>query len=213
MKLDPKKVAKAIGIPLEKWPGNCFGVASAMVNKGVVKGAAVYGHWVGDIDARSMFADRIAVGLCRHGWVEMKDGTVVDATRWVFEHAEPYIFVGKKTGRDWPYDEGGNALRMALQRPAPDFDVNEKTFRLEKRLSSEADAHVHGLFGKAKRRRGILTRMQCHWLAILAYDAYGPWVAEIYGALVAEGLSALIPLDNLRRCEREHGPIRRQREK
>jgi hypothetical protein len=238
-KLDAKAVAKAIKIPTKKWVGNCFGIAQALVEAGLVKGTAVYGHWVGPIARTSHFADRRAVGFTNHGWVLLEDGeTVVDPTRWVFEARDPYIFIGKKElecfdfesedGLDyccmhcghtieehkdgffrsclickWPYDEGGNELRSRMGKPPPDYDPEEPSFRIEKRLSPAARKIVDGLFDKAKRKKGLLSKMQCHWLATQPYENYGGAVKEIYDALIAEKLAGLIPLDNRQRAERE----------
>ena len=39
----PKKIGEIIGVPnLEDWKGDCFGIASAIVEDEIVKGKAVY---------------------------------------------------------------------------------------------------------------------------------------------------------------------------
>jgi len=43
-------VAQAIDLPIERWTGNCFAVASKAVDAKLVAGTAVYGHWRGPID-------------------------------------------------------------------------------------------------------------------------------------------------------------------
>lgn len=115
------QVEKAIGIPAAKWKGRCFEIASAMVRAKLVRGTPVYGHWIGPITRTSHFADRRTLGFTNHGWVLVDEPTqlIVDPTRWVFEDRAPYIFVG--SGADTlPYDEGGNKLRAALNRPPPE---------------------------------------------------------------------------------------------
>jgi len=90
-------VAKAIGIPVKEWKGNCYAISCAIVKNKIVKGNAVYGHWTGPVNRNSMFYQTSQVGFVRHGWILMPDNeTVVDPTRWVFEDADPYIFMGKK---------------------------------------------------------------------------------------------------------------------
>ena len=237
--LDITVVEKRIKVPSSKWKGRCFEIASALVDANLVKGVAVYGHWIGPIARSSHFADRRQMGFTNHGWVILEDNeTVVDPTRWVFEARQPYIFVGKKEmecfdfeSQDdldyccmhcghveeehdrgffrkclicmWPYDEGGNTLREQMGHPPPDYNPKENSFRLEKRLSPAALKIVNQLFGKAKRKKNVLSRMQCHWLATQSYDSYCGTAKEIYDALVAEDLSGLIPYDNRQRAERE----------
>ncbi len=77
-----------------KWSARCYEVASAMVKAKVVKGTAVYGHWLGAVEPGTPFAGR---PLIQHGWVLQKDSTVVDPTRWVFEGRAPYIWTGKES--------------------------------------------------------------------------------------------------------------------
>lgn len=91
-----KDVAKAIGIPIKQWEGNCYAISCAMVKKVIVKGKAVYGHWTGPVSRSSVFYQTSQIGFVRHGWIVMPDESVVDPTRWVFEDAFPYIFVGEK---------------------------------------------------------------------------------------------------------------------
>jgi len=90
-KISIRDVEKVAG-PVEDWPGNCYAIACAIVKAGLVDGEAVYGHWTGDVHPKSMFYSRS--GFCHHGWIRLPDGCVLDATRWVFENAKPYIYVG-----------------------------------------------------------------------------------------------------------------------
>jgi hypothetical protein len=93
----PEQVAKAIGVQLKDWPGNCYGIASLMVDKGVVTdGVAVYGHWLGQVHPKSMFYPKWhAIRFCQHGWIRLDSGEILDPTRYVFEHIHgPYIYEG-----------------------------------------------------------------------------------------------------------------------
>jgi len=92
--LSAQEVAKSIDIKLTRWPGNCFGIATAMVEAKVVDGDAVYGHWLGPV-AKSckMFSGK---PIIQHGWILQKDGTVIDPTRFVFEGLSPYIWEGNR---------------------------------------------------------------------------------------------------------------------
>lgn len=108
-RMTAEEVALAIKVPLDQWPGNCFGIAEAMVKAGLVDGTAVYGHWIGPISPRSMFQSRRGLGFCHHGWVLLKDEkTVVDPTRYVFESRQPYIFQGVPEMECPDFEAGGD---------------------------------------------------------------------------------------------------------
>ena len=114
--LNPETVAKQIKWPLDKWPGNCYGIAQAMVEAKVVRGKAIYGHYHGYINSKSIFAGR---PFTHHGWISCpRGGVLVDPTRWVFECAQPYIYLG--TTADPDYDAGGNWLRMQMLPALPE---------------------------------------------------------------------------------------------
>jgi hypothetical protein len=89
-----------IGEPASKWVSRCYEIAYALVEKGLVPGRAVYGHYLGPVMPSSPFHDRhSACDFTGHGWVSLPDGRVLDPTRWVFEATEPYLYVG------WPGEE------------------------------------------------------------------------------------------------------------
>ena len=197
------QVGAFIGIPVTSWPGAYFGIASALVDSGILGGnaTAVFGHWTGPIHKDSYFAPRGGNGFCRHGWVLVQGGEeelVVDPTRWVFEEDDPYIFVGEPTDDDdeWPYDEGGNKLRDACMRPPPVFDVRKKKCKVN--------------FGKATPlvrlylpiEKDFLTWEQLHWLANLPYDQFLGMAPQVYEELKRVGHVAYIPFDNRNRAER-----------
>lgn len=86
---------KALGEKAETWAGRCYEIASRIVKAGLVDGEAVYGHWIGRVHPRSYFGKRANLPFVAHGWVLLKDGRVLDPTRWAFEAVEPYLFVGE----------------------------------------------------------------------------------------------------------------------
>jgi len=195
------RAARAIGLPVERWAGNCFAVASKFVNAKLVDGVAVYGHWRGTIDPDSYFADRRCVGFVQHGWVVGAGafaGLIVDPTRWVFEATLPYVWAGPLNAPE--YDEGGNVERALRRGPPPALD----DVVLSLRLSKDAAAAVLAQ-GVGVRTRGgaALTRRQLGWLVSGPFDALAPHTAQVYRAMVAAGVGALIPIDNRRRAERE----------
>lgn len=194
-------VAQAIDLPIERWTGNCFAVASKAVDAKLVAGTAVYGHWRGPIDPDSHFADRRHVGFVQHGWIVGTGafaGLIVDPTRWVFEATLPYVWVGPADARE--YDEGGNVERALRRGPPPAMD-DSATLLL--RLPKDAATAVLAQ-GVGTRARGgvVLTRHQLVWLVSGPFDALAPYTARVYRATVIAGMGALIPIDNRRRAER-----------
>lgn len=85
---------KAIGEKAETWVARCYEISCAIVEAGLVEGEAVYGHWLGPVQPKSHFADRGRLPFIPHGWILLKDGEVLDPTRWVFEAKAPYLYVG-----------------------------------------------------------------------------------------------------------------------
>jgi len=194
-KLDPEKLAKAIDWPVAEWPGNCYGVAAAIVKAGLVEGVAVYGHWLGPVHPDGYFGDRTGLPVVQHGWILSPEGEIIDPTRWVFENVQPYIYVGRN---DAAYDEGGNAVREWLLSPCP-APTGERKFTLT--LGPTVLRKVQKLLGDQSTS---FTNEQVFWLANLPYDRLRPFAPEIYAAFKEhEHIEAYIPIDNRRRAERE----------
>lgn len=198
--------------PAAEWAGRCHEVSSACVARGLVRGVAVYGHWLGEVAPGSYFGQRRpGLPFVRHGWVRRTDGKICDPTRWAFTGEAPHVFVGPNGGE---YDEGGNVLRAALLREPPRFDpMADRIYHLAKdRLSAEAWEHIERLLGAAYLgdltecdQPGDLTREQMFWLANLPLGSLGQHAREIYEAIAAEGEEAFVPVDNRLRAEREGG--------
>lgn len=202
-----KQVERVLG-PARLWAGRCYEVACACVAEGLVAGAAVYGHWLGPVHPRSYFG-RLSThpDFVRHGWVLLLDRRVFDPTRWTFTAERPYLHVGANEGE---YDEGGNCLRETLLRPPPRFDREEggRVYVLgDAVLSSPAWSHVEELLAEDysgdDHSPGEVTAAQLFWLANLPYDRLEPHAGEVYSCLRKLGHEALVPVDNLRRAERE----------
>jgi hypothetical protein len=231
---------KALGEKAEAWVARCYEISCAIVVAGLVDGEAVYGHWLGDVAPGSHFADRGRLAFIQHGWILLKDGRVLDPTRWVFENVTPYLYVGEEPdswgvipcancgllreehrdgGPDdqcemyekerWPYDEGGNQWREAMNRgrPAPLPEGPRKPVALTGWTASWVAA-VLGEKGDAK----TLAVNQLFYLANLSYQtikqAVGPdGVKEIYNAIadLDETAISFIPMDNTNRARRECG--------
>src|SRR5262245_61976041 len=106
MKKPPKnvyKIAEAINTALSDWPGSCHRICKRMLEAELLPEGAklVSGRWLGT-KFYGKYRDEIlawsedGVSSRRHTWIELADGTVVDPTRYVFEGAKPYIYVGVK---------------------------------------------------------------------------------------------------------------------
>lgn len=182
--LDPELVAIAIDFPLDQWPGNCYGVAHAMLHRRIVQGKLRYGHWLGPVADGSLFSYRLG-SIIRHGWIETDTG-VIDPTRWVFEGASPYIYDGPEDH----YDVGGDNWRLESQRPSP--EPEGRAIILE--LDNDTALVVSSMVGVAV---SDLRLSHAFWLANLSRKSLGAFMIPIYRALIGAGLKALIPIDNL----------------
>lgn len=182
--LDIEAVATAIGVPVSKWPGNCYAIASLMVNKGY-EGSKRYGHWLGPVSEGSMFYGRAIV---RHGWIEAGD-VIIDPTRWEFESKPPYIWRGHDI--HGYYDAGGDSLRQWLERPAPSFDPTAKRVELE--LEGEVADFVYSAI-----KGEVITIDHVFWLANLSLKTLGDFAVPVFLALKHAGYEAAIPVDNYR---------------
>lgn len=183
----PENAAAVIEWPLEQWHGNCFGVASALVEAGVQEGKAVYGHYHGPVAETGYWAEHAGRLFQNHGWI--RDGRVIiDPTRWSFLDEEPFIHV--TTVEDEEYDEGGQKIREAFERPAPKYVAEEPLHELE--LPDETRTVFLHWLGNAPdfRRSGVF------WLANLSVNRLGEHAKPLFKALVLADLEALIPWDN-----------------
>jgi hypothetical protein len=197
-----KEAEKAIGLKTKAWAGQCYGIACLFVEKKLVPGLAVYGHWLGLVHANSPFATRGASPFQRHGWVKLVNGDVFDPTRWVFEAAKPYLFCGPNNNL---YDEGGNAMRRALMGDPPRYRPTSKEFAItESVMDTKTWAFVEKklYLNYDEQPVGKLTWDQLAWLANLPPTELAPFARQVFDALKALDKVALIPIDNLRMVER-----------
>ena len=214
------QIEKAIGRSTDKWIGNCKAIADDIVDAGLVKGHAVYGMWIGPIDPRSIFGRR---PFTHHGWIVLPDKRVMDPTRWVFEATDPYVYVGSEepvtacricgytdeehndfddyydgicsefTAPVWPYDEGGNQIMKKFRPPPPGCNPHERKYHGAPPIALQL----------LKTNRKMITMEQMGWIANTPYDVLGSHVGDVYNWIINAGRSALIPIDNRRRAERE----------
>lgn len=196
-------VEGALGKLRERWKGQCFTVASMIVDRGLVEGRAVYGHFVGHIDPKSYFGSRSRHPFVQHGWVRLCDGRILDPTRWTFELNEPYIWLGENDGS---YDEGGNRWRIATMSPWPDPEPGERRYQFQLGPEVIRDLEAHGAELVEEELDGLdydlvsleLTTTQVCWLANFPLTCFSTtWhAADVYAQIVGYGLEAFIPIDN-----------------
>lgn len=201
--LTVEAVIKAIHMPPEQWKGNCFAVASKVVDAGLVQGVAVYGHYAGRVShARGAYYAKS--GSTQHGWVNLMDGRIFDLTRWVFENKKPYLHLGPRSAE---YDEGGNDLNKSHRGPPPRFDPDEEQHEFTSdMLSSAAYNKVEKILRVdiTVQEPGFLTETQIRWLANAHFDDLQPHAVEVYSAIESLGgtFPAYIPFDNRKRADR-----------
>ena len=187
--LDPQQVANAIGWPVLRWPSNCYAVAVAIQEAGLVRGSTRYGLYHGHIDPMSIFGSRT---FTHHGWIERRQ-TIYDPTRWVFENVAPYIYVGPKDDKD--YDFGGNYIRKLYARPCPAY-IKKKSYV----APVELRPFIKLWMGKMYYGDGMIGGAQTIWLANLPLNILGDRARPLYEWICDKdngvGLPGFIPMDN-----------------
>lgn len=225
-KLTVAIVEKALGWSADTWKGNCFAVASQIIKHKLVDGVAVFGMWTGPIHRNSFFQSRL--GFTQHGWIVLPDDRVLDPTRWVFEAAKPYIYIGER--EENPYvctcghviEEHGNGFFKECECcGCCDFQADEEPWPYDEGANQVNEFYrgsppayvttekVKVAFkGTAKlivqdllKCKPPYSKGQIMWLANAPYDKLGS-VKEIYGPIIKAGFGAFIPLDNKLRAER-----------
>jgi hypothetical protein len=193
-------MVERLGEP-ESWAGNCHGVSMALVELLGPEVATVRrGYFIGEVARGAYFDGR----PCQHSWVELRDGRVIDPTRFAFtrEPAWPLRVIGASLAAA-EYDIGGCKMASASP-PAPDVLESEREL-IE--LELESVDYVRDLLGLPDGFYGEgwlqLSLEQAHWLANLPIKegreqpgTLSPFFApEVYEALMDAGQDALIPID------------------
>lgn len=173
-------------MPTAAWPGNCHAVSCALLSCGLIEGTARYGHYYGPVSPGGPFS--ATAPFHRHGWIELPGGEeVVDPTRWVFQRAEPYLYLGPY---DSSYDPGMQRLKSAMLRPPPGVSPGEAVVALD--LTIPASDHLEAMVGRGRD----LSLGQVFWVANLPLYMLGKHAAEVYAAIGKAGHKALVPCDN-----------------
>lgn len=196
-----REAEKVLG-PASEWEGRCYEIACGLVNHGIVKGTAVYGHYVGPINPDGFWKQRAGAPFIQHGWVVDDNGTIFDPTRFSFEGVDPYIYIGESDH----YDEGGNAWRSAMERPCPVFrppspdDQYPDRYKLIPLDDMPDDAREFVL--KIMGYPPAVNNEMVFWLGNLPPHKLGPHLDAIYTFVTESAdMPAAIPMDNRRAWE------------
>lgn len=217
------EVEKAIDLKAEDWHGNCYAVSIAILRAGLVEGVPRYGHYYGPVSPNGFWKSRVKQPFMRHGWIELNDGRVFDATRWSFENKPPYLHIADddfsfQCQCDHVEDEHERGFfSQCTLCDCPDYEERKSEYdpggnRMRAKLVAYRPMPVYD--PKAKRYRLKLSNKARiylknlvgnppHWnhahliyLANLAIDQLGLYAEELYKALVEIEQQALIPIDN-----------------
>src|SRR5882724_4701686 len=129
------EVARRINWPVKGWPTNCFTVAVAIYDAKLVPrdSRCRYGVWWGPILSKNHFKHR---PFTHHGWIELPDKRIYDPTRFVFEDAVPYIYVG--TDAKNFYDIAGQRLNARFLQDFPaKKDVGIKLTKAQRQILAQ----------------------------------------------------------------------------
>lgn len=192
------------GVPVRSWKGQCYGMACAAVEHGIVKGRAVYGHFIGEVSPNSYFGQRAHLPFVQHGWVALDDGRIFDPTRWCFEGDSPYIWLGENDGS---YDEGGNKFRLAMMTDWPEQPPKpgEKRYKLQLGGDAIRELEKYGAELVDEEIDGLdydlhdveVTGNQLHWLANFPITCLSSQnAADLFIQIKEHGLAGFIPIDN-----------------
>lgn len=209
-RMSVEEVAALLNWPVDTWPGNCFGVASKLVEAlDWTDATAVYGNYIGEVAPEcDMFYGRPVV---HHGWVLTSQGCIVDPTRWVFDAAEPAITILKpwevSSDEMEVYDEGGEDLARMRHGPVPGFVEGENTFELRgPGIPPELAFIVTSRLTPLGHMPTVVKQVclsQVRWLANTPYTDLGDSAGTLYEWLRSIQCSAFVPVDFWKRAIRE----------
>lgn len=188
-------IEKAVKLPTSKWHGKCTLISNAVIQCGLVIGSPIYGHYLGPVDPAGFWGDKSGGGFVQHGWVLLRDGRVLDPTRFSFENIDPYIHIGPA---EPDYDEGGNAWRMSMRVPCPGPGSGKPAnLKTEHRF-------IEKLFERFTNTPfKEMTWHQANWVANLTHEELGLGLTSIYETLANNNAKGFIPHDNWTRAVRE----------
>jgi hypothetical protein len=177
------------------------------------------GHWIGPIAPGSHFGYMRSLPFVPHSWIQTRHlafpvlersrrhidepmeqtikvthDPIIDPTRFAFEAAPPYIYLG---GND-RYDAGGNVWREIVEPELRPF--NPATNPINLILPVETHKWIRVQLDQYETGRTypfcIYTIELVLWLANLSLFRLGKHARPIFHAIVQAGHAAAIPMDN-----------------
>jgi hypothetical protein len=202
LKLPRKRdLIERLGDAPHTWAGKCHQAAVAVVELMGAENATVRrGYFDGPVPAGAYFHGRV----CQHSWCELRDGRVLDPTRFAFTAEPPWpLWVGEGTD----YDIGGCRAGAPFGK-APDSDFTRGSPLVTLRITSEALESTGLDFCMDPELLDAwsaqLTSPQVFWLANLPVkdqEGLGQlsrlWAPDVFRAIVAAGMRSAIPIDRL----------------
>ncbi len=179
------------------WPGMCTTIAfHAAQCIGSAHADTAYGLYSGQVLHR--YTGYTGQPVYRHGWVVLRDGRILDPTRWCFTGGAPTLAV--LDGDDSDYDEGAPSVRQSGTSPKWETDVERHTFHEE---DEALGALCLRLIPGACRPRNegqtwpvAVTKRQFFWLCNLHPEEMGRAGAfALYRWLYKRRLVPLMPVD------------------
>lgn len=218
-------VEEIIGIKAKNWEMRCHEIASLIVDRGIVAGRAVYGHYLGPVSAAedSLWKGRSDLPFVHHGWIELEDGRIMDPTRWSFEAKKPYIFIQDsnieeqcRTCNDVEDEHEHGFFRQCTVCDCPDFEARKleydeggnrfRRYILKPPPAFNPASEKLKIAIRKRSRATVLLRLknppwisveQGFWLANVPVDEFGELVmGDLYAALIKGGHGPWIPIDN-----------------
>jgi len=191
-------VSDVIGVPLRDWPGNCFGIASRLLESSLLDRVSAehgglilsYGQYTGPIGKGNLFSHR---SFSHHAWLESPEGYVIDATKFVFTNGPAALWAGPTDD----YDLSGARLReTAMPHPPEEDGITVSVAE----TSDDFVAALDRLLGSGSQtsETGRVSHNRLRWVANLPLERLGTDAAAIYDALAVLGMAGFIPIDNRR---------------
>jgi hypothetical protein len=193
--LSPEILADEIGIPLNRWPGNCHGIAEAVLQMVPVQGMRLArGHFHGVVSRKSVYRGG---GVQQHSWLVAEDGRILDPTRWAMDRPDtPYIYLGINDH----YDEAGLELTARIPPQLPTGEADPREVMLAKRSLDEINRIARAIGSPQIKEVEIGSSGLRNLASALKYGLNRPPdhhddPVELYAALEAAGLKSLIKMD------------------
>lgn len=195
---DPAEIAERIDIPLDRWPGNCHGIAEAILRHLPIEGMRLCrGHYDGYVSRKSVYHQG---GMQQHSWLRLQDGRILDPTRWAIDRPEaPYLYIGENDH----YDEAGQVAKartrpmtlmsIGVDMSAPDRFIAEKLTQAPEALRYDL-ADLTGIQGLAETDINIRNAERLRRL-IEGPVEHLQDPAGLYALIDAAGLKALVKMD------------------